>query len=115
MNDQLRQLLHIAEAIRDRDFAELANRQAHRRGAALAREDIDAQSRKEADTARSELFYRGRFEPQRQIWLAARMHALTFEEARSAALVEQQKKIAARSFGRAQVLGRMAERDTGDT
>ncbi|KMW59035.1 hypothetical protein AIOL_004016 [Candidatus Rhodobacter oscarellae] len=101
----------LAAAIRDRDLAELAAKQAHRRGAELARLDLMEQAEAERQVALSDVSYRRDFESPRHVWHASRIRALSFEEARSAALLEMQRKVTAKSVGRAAVLERLVQKD----
>lgn len=110
MKKDLEQLQKIAQAIFDKDLAELAKRQTRRRGAELARSDFLEREVLENAAAQGDLEYRRLQEGHRKFWRAQRSHALTFEEARAAAEVEQQRKVVAKSYGRATALDKLAKR-----
>lgn len=110
MSKDLEQLQRLAQAVLDRDLAELAKRQIRRRGAQLARSDFLEREVLENAAALDDLDYRRLQEGHRKFWRAQRSHALTFEEARAAAEVEIQRKITAKSFGRAMVLDKLSKR-----
>lgn len=110
MKNDLKQLLQIAQAICDRDLAELAKKQARRRGAELARSDFLQREVLENAAALDDLEYRKLQEVHRKFWRNQRSHALTFEEARTAAEAEAQRAITAKSFGRQLVLSKLAKR-----
>lgn len=107
--DEIEQLLLIARMVKDHDLSELASRQAHRKKAGDARAEFSDQARAEDAAASADLSYRKDYELPRRVWRERRMYALGHYEARAAAQYETQKKIAAKSFGRALVLDRLAE------
>ena len=110
MNNQLKALLEISQAIRDRDLAELSAKQIRRRGLELARKDLLAQGYAEMDASAKDPLYRKQFEATRKLWRDARIAALAQTEARAAADVEAFKSTAAKSLGRANVLENLWEK-----
>jgi hypothetical protein len=108
-DSEIAQLVQIAQMLRDRDLGELAERHDQRRKAQSARKTFAEQARAEDEAAVDHLGYRKDVELPRRVWRERRIYALSHYEARAAAMVETQKRVAAKSFGRAMVLEQIAD------
>lgn len=104
MDDAIIRLTQIAQMLRDRDLAELAALRRQREAADTARRDFADKASAEHQALVDNLHYRRSHELPRRVWRERRFYALTHYEARAAALYETQKRVAAKSFGRAHVL-----------
>jgi len=109
MKSELLQLLALAQAIRDRDLALLAEKQEARRTSQQNRAAFTAATVSENAHVTDSLDYRRGYEHARRTWRMQQSYALMHYEARAAALAEGQKRIAARSFARAAVLEKLAQ------
>lgn len=103
-SERVAQLVRIAEAVRDRDLAQLAAYQDQLEDAKNARASFDQQVQKEDQHAVEHLGYRRGHELARREWRERQLYALTHYAARAAAQAETQKRTAAKSLGRALVL-----------
>ena len=112
MSEDLKKLIKIAEALRDRDLAQLAVQQAQREKAMAARKEFARQAEQEDKATVDSLGYRRDHEIPRRVWRDRRLYALNHYEARAAAQVETYKRIASTSFGRADVLNRILSQRT---
>ena len=109
MSNPMSQMLKIAEAIKDRDLAELASKQAYARGLALARQDLIAQANTEMTEMAPDTPYRARFELPRKAWRDARIIVLGQKQALASAAAESQRLVASKSLGRASVLQKLMD------
>lgn len=104
------QLLEIATMLQDRDLAKLAEHQSELNRARQTRALFVKAAEAENAAFQQNVDYRRELEDPRFVWRERKLYALSHFEARSAALVEAQRKVAVKSFGRAQVLQKMRSR-----
>ncbi|MEL7116602.1 MAG: hypothetical protein AAGP08_13645 [Pseudomonadota bacterium] len=100
-------LLAIARLVRDRDLTDLAAKQQEKHRYAKLRSDFAVQAKEENEAAPGNLAFRRDAENARMMWRDKELYALSHYEARAAAVSETQKRVAARSFGRALALERL--------
>ena len=106
--EKLRKLAAIADMLRDRDLADLAAKQREKDRRSEIRNAFAQEAQTENQAMVADPAYRRHHEEQRRLWRTRQHYAMSHYEARAAALVESQKRIAARSFGRALALARLA-------
>ena len=111
----LRQLSEIASLLRDRDLAKLAEHQSELNKTKAKHARFIQASENENKLMAKNLGYRREIEGPRLLWREQQIYALSHYAARAAALVEAQKKVAAKSFGRAKVIERIEEASKDST
>jgi len=105
----LTKILEIAVLLQDRDLNTLAEHQAELNRTKSMHQKFVQATEEENKVLEESLQYRRELESPRLAWRERQLYALSHNTARSAAMVEAQRRIASQSFGRVRVLEQIQE------
>lgn len=107
MSERMKRLAELADMIKDLELARLSESQAQRQMLRTQSEAVRATRAQSVPADVADAAYLCGNAEHWQTWCQHRLADLSAQEARAAADMEVQKKIAARAFGRSSALGQL--------